>query len=153
MSSANNSVISPNTAQTKVTVLTVVKATPLTLSVQITLSVWIVKQQGIHLFQGTAQNTLKWNLFSKMKFLQCNISSYSPLLNQLWCNQWKNNYNTIFLQETNYKDENLLGNFKHWKVRMHIVFFKNKSLRFGVGTLLPPSVKNVFKDNLSRDDL
>ena len=35
---------------------------------------------------------------------------------------------------------------------MH-TFFKNKSLGFGVGTLLPPSVKNVFRDDLIRDDL
>ena len=39
-----------------------------------------------------------------------------------------------------------IGNFKHWKVRMH-TFFKNKSLGFGVETLLPTSksVKNVFR--------
>ena len=35
---------------------------------------------------------------------------------------------------------------------MHTVF-KDKSLGFGVGTLIPPSVKNVFRDDLIRDDL
>ena len=47
----------------------------------------------------------------------------------------------------------MLGNFKHWKVRMHTIFKNKKSLGFGVGTLQPPSVKSVFRDDLIRDDL
>ena len=87
-----------------------------------------------------------------MKFRQLNIFSFNTSLNQLWLHQLENNYNAIFLQETNYKEGNLLGNFMHWKVRMHTIF-KNKSLGIGVGTLLTSDVKNVFKDDLIRDDL
>ena len=87
-----------------------------------------------------------------MKLPQLNISSFNTSSNQLWLHELENNYSTIFLQETKYKEGNLLGNFKHWNVRMH-TFFKNKSLGFGVGTLLPPTVKNVFRDDLIRDDL
>ena len=87
-----------------------------------------------------------------MKFLQLNISSFKYILKSTWLYELENNYSAIFLQETKYKEGNLLGNFKHWNVRMH-TFFKNKSLGFGVGTLLPPSVKNVFRDYLIRDDL
>ena len=35
---------------------------------------------------------------------------------------------------------------------MHTIF-KDKNLGFGVETLIPPSVKNVFRDDLIRDDL
>ena len=35
---------------------------------------------------------------------------------------------------------------------MHTVF-SNKCQGFGVGTLIPPSVKNVFRDDLTRNDL
>ena len=87
-----------------------------------------------------------------MKFLQLNISSFKYILKSTWLYELENNYSAIFLQETKYKEGNLLGNFKHWNVRMH-TFFKNKSLGFGVGALLPPSVKNVFRDYLIRDDL
>ena len=87
-----------------------------------------------------------------MKFLQLNISSFKYILKSTWLYELENNYSAIFLQETKYKEGNLLGNFKHWNVRMH-TFFKSKSLGFGVGTLLPPSVKNVFRDYLIRDDL
>ena len=123
-----------------------VKAVPLTLSVQTTLSVWIAEQQCIHLLQGTAQSVLK------EKFLQLKISCFNTSLNQLWLHQLENNYSAIFLQETSYKEGNSLGNFKHWKVRMHTIF-KDKNLGFGVETLIPPSVKNVFRDDLIRDDL
>ena len=107
---------------------------------------WIAEQQGIHLLQGTAQSILK------EKFLQLKISCFNTFLNQLWLHQLENNYSAIFLQETSQKEGNSLGNFKHWKVRMHTIF-KDKSLGFGVGTLIPQSVKNVFRDDLIRDDL
>ena len=85
-------------------------------------------------------------------WVQLNIFSFKTSLNQLWPHQLEHNYSTIFLQETNYKEGNLLGNFKHWKVTISKIF-KNKSLRFGVGTLLTPSVNNIFRDDLIRDDL
>ena len=85
-------------------------------------------------------------------WVQLNIFSFKTSLNQIWPHQLEHNYSTIFLQETNYKEGNLLGNFKHWKVTISKIF-KNKSLRFGVGTLLTPSVNNIFRDDLIRDDL
>ena len=85
-----------------------VKANPLTLSVQTTLSVWIVKQQGIHLLQGAAQSILKENLFSEMKFLQLNISCFNTSLDELWLHQLEKNYSAISLQKPTAKEETCL---------------------------------------------
>ena len=41
----------------------------------------------------------------------------------------------------------MLGNFKYSKVRTYTIL-KNKTLGLGVGTLLPLSVKNFFRDDL-----
>ena len=87
-----------------------------------------------------------------MKFLQLKACSFNVSLNQLWLHQLENDYSAIFLQETNYKEGNLLGNFKHWKVRMDTIF-KNKGLGFSEGTLIPPTVKSAFRDDLIRDSL
>ena len=41
-----------------------------------------------------------------MKFLQFNINSINTSLDGLWIYQKENNYDGIFLQETNYMDKN-----------------------------------------------
>ena len=87
-----------------------------------------------------------------MKFLQLNINSINTSLNELWHYQKENNYDGIFLQETNYTENKPLGDFKHWKSKMHTIY-KNKNAGFGVGTLIPMNTKNVFRDDLTNDDL
>ena len=47
----------------------------------------------------------------------------------------KNNYDAIFLQETNYTEGKYLTYFKHWKARM-FTNFRNKAMGFGVETLV-----------------
>ena len=87
-----------------------------------------------------------------MKFLQLNINSLNTSTEELWDHQKENNYEGIFLQETNYMAEKTLGKFKHWKTKMHTIY-RNKNSGFGVGTFIPTSVKNVFRDNLTNDNL
>ena len=87
-----------------------------------------------------------------MKFLQLNINSLNTPIEELWDHQKENNYEGIFLQETNYIAEKTLGKFKHWKTKMHTIY-RNKNSGFGVGTFIPTSVKNVFRDNLTNDNL
>ena len=82
-----------------------------------------------------------------LKFLQFNINSINTSLDKLWRYQKENNYNGIFLQETNYTGEKALGNLKHWKSQMHT------NAGFGVGTLTPIPPKNVFRDNYINNDL
>ena len=87
-----------------------------------------------------------------MKFLQLNINSLNTSTEELWDYQKENNYEGIFLQETNYTAEKTLGKFKHWKTKMHTIY-RNKNSGFGVATLIPTSVKNVFRDDLTNDNL
>ena len=47
----------------------------------------------------------------------------------------KNNYDAIFLQETNYTEGKYLAYFKHWKARM-FTNFRNKAMGFDVETLV-----------------
>ena len=42
-----------------------------------------------------------------MKFLQLNINSLNTSIEEIWDHQKENNYEGIFLQETNYTAENL----------------------------------------------
>ena len=86
-----------------------------------------------------------------MKLLQFNITSLNTSLEELWSYQKKNNYDTIFLQETNYTVGKSLA-FKHWKTRM-FTNFRNKAVDFGVGTIVSSAQKNVFRNDLSRKDL
>ena len=83
-----------------------------------------------------------------MKFLQLNINSLNTSTEELWDYQKENNYEGIFLQETNYTAEKTLGKFKHWKTKMHTIY-RNKNSGFGVATLIPTSVKNVFRGELT----
>ena len=87
-----------------------------------------------------------------MKFLQLNINSLNTSTEELWDYQKENNYEGIFLQETNYTAEKTLGKFKHWKTKMHTIY-RNKNSGFGVATLIPTSVKNVFRDDLTNGNL
>ena len=75
-----------------------------------------------------------------MKFLQFNVNSINTSLDELWRYQKENNYDGIFLQVTNCTDEKPLGNFKHWKSKIHTKC-KSKNAGFGVSTLIPISVK------------
>ena len=87
-----------------------------------------------------------------MKLLQFNITSLSTSLEELWAYQKENNYDVIFLQETNYTERKSLAYFKHWKNRM-FTNFRNKTMGFGVGILVSSVQKNVFRDDLSHEDL
>ena len=87
-----------------------------------------------------------------MKFLQLNINSLNTSVGELWDHQKENNYEGIFLQETNYIAEKILGKFKLWKTKIHTIY-RNKNGSFGVGTLIPTSVKNVFRGDLKNDNL
>ena len=73
-------------------------------------------------------------------------------MEELWLYQQENNYDAIFLQETDYIEGKPLGHFKHWKNRM-FTNCKNKIQVFGVGTLVSQQQKNVFRDDLSGPDL
>ena len=87
-----------------------------------------------------------------MKFLQLNINSLNTSTEELWDYQKENNYEGIFCPETNYTAGKMLGKFKHWKTKMHTIY-RNKNSGFGVATLIPTSVKNVFRDDLTNDNL
>ena len=87
-----------------------------------------------------------------MKLLQFNITSLSTSLEELWAYQKENNYDVIFLQETNYTERKYLAYFKHWKTKM-CTNFQNKTIGFGVGTLVSSAQKNVFRDDFSRKGL
>ena len=87
-----------------------------------------------------------------MKFLQLNINSLNTSTEELWDYQKENNYEGIFRPETNYTAGKMLGKFKHWKTKMHTIY-RNKNSGFGVATLIPTSVKNVFRDDLTNDNL
>ena len=87
-----------------------------------------------------------------MKFLQLNITSFNTSCDDLWCHQLENQYDGIFLQETNHRNNTLLGNFKTWKVNMHTIY-ENKTLGYGVGSLFPSHTKNVFRQDLITKDL
>ena len=87
-----------------------------------------------------------------MKFLQLNVNSLNTSIEELWNHQNENNYEGIFVQQTNYTAEKTLGKFKHSKTNMHTIY-KNKNRGFGVGTLIPRSVKNAFKDDIKNGNL
>ena len=78
-----------------------------------------------------------------MKFLQLNINSLNTSIEELLDHQKENNYEGIFLQETNYIAGKTLGKLKHWKTKMHTIY-RNKNSGFRVTTLIPTSVKIVF---------
>ena len=86
-----------------------------------------------------------------MKFLQLNITSFNSSLDELLLYQKEHNYDAIFLQETNFTQNKTLGPFKHWKNKM-FTHYKEKAMGFGVGTLIPNDIKNVFRD-FSNDSL
>ena len=46
-----------------------------------------------------------------MKFLQLNINSLNTLVDGLWFHHLNNSYSGIFLQGTNHKEGNYIGNF------------------------------------------
>ena len=87
-----------------------------------------------------------------MKFLQLNINSLNTSVDELWLHHLNNSCNGIFLQETNHKEGNYIENFKSWKMKMHTIF-DQKTLGYGVGTLLPYNMQNVFRNDLIRNDL
>ena len=81
-----------------------------------------------------------------MKFVQLNINSLNASVDELWLHHLNNSYSGTFLQETNHKEGYYIGNFKSWKIKMPTIF-DQKTLGYGVGTLLPYIMKNVFQDN------
>ena len=72
-------------------------------------------------------------------------------MEELWLYQQENNYDAIFLRETDYIEGKPLGHFKHWKNRM-FTNCKNKIQGSGVGTLVSQQ-KDVFHNDLSGPDL
>ena len=87
-----------------------------------------------------------------MKFLQLNITSFNSSLDELLLYQKEHNYDAIFLQETNFTQNKTLAPFKHWKNKM-FTHYKEKTMGFGVGTLIPNDIKNVFREDFSNDSL
>ena len=87
-----------------------------------------------------------------MKFLQLNITSFNTSLDELWLYQKEHNCDAIFLQETNFTQNKTLGPFKQWKNKM-FTHYKEKTMGFGVGTLIPNDIKNVFREDFSNDSL
>ena len=87
-----------------------------------------------------------------MKLLQINITSLNTSLKELWGYQNENNYDAIFLQKPNYTTGKPLAFFKYWKTEV-FTNFQNKSMGFGVGTLVSSAPKNVFREDLSHKDL
>ena len=64
----------------------------------------------------------------------------------------RNITDVIFLQETNFKQNKTLGPFKHRKNKM-FTHYKEKTMGFRVGTLIPNDIKNVFREDFSNDSL
>ena len=85
-----------------------------------------------------------------MKFFQFNINSIITSLDELRKYQNKNNYDGIFLRETNYTDSKPLDNFKYWKSEMHAIK-KSKYVGFGFGALIPISM--FFRCDYIKNDL
>ena len=56
------------------------------------------------------------------------------------------------MQKNNHKNSTALGNFKNLKVSTQRIF-KNKTLGYGVGTILPNTTKYVFRQDLINQDL
>ena len=83
-----------------------------------------------------------------MKLLQFNTTSLNTSLQELWGYQKENNYDTIFLQETNYTAENPLAYFKYWKAKM-FTNFQNKAMGFGVGTVM---ILNFLNIDMTHDE-
>ena len=99
----------------------------------------------------------KTNFGEQNKYLQIIYWTYIILLNslldELWLYQKEHNYDAIFQQETNFTQNNMtLGPFKHWKNKM-FTHYKEKTMGFGVGTLIPNDIKNVFREDFSNDSL
>ena len=61
------------------------------------------------------------------------------------------NYDAIFLQESTYIAGKPLAYLKYWKTKM-FTNFQNKTMGFGVGTLVSSAQKNIFRDDLSHKD-
>ena len=86
-----------------------------------------------------------------MKLLQFNITSLNTSLEELWGYQKENNYDAIFLQETNYPVWKPLAYFKYWKTKF-FSNFQNKAIGFGVGALVSGAQKTVFREDFSQKD-
>ena len=82
-----------------------------------------------------------------MKLLQFNITSLNTSLEELWGYQKENNYDAIFLQETNYT-AGKPSYFKYWKTKM-FTNFQNKAIGFDVGTLVSSAQKKMFSETIS----
>ena len=86
-----------------------------------------------------------------MNFFQLNITSFNTSCEDLWYHEMESHYRGIFLQETN-SSSTTLGNFKNWKVNMHMTFKKN-ALGYGFLRFLPNTTKNLFRQDLINQDL
>lgn len=86
-----------------------------------------------------------------MKFFQLNINSKNTSVDELWLHQFNKSYSGMFLKETNGKEGNYIGNFERWKVKIHTIF-DQKTHGYGVGRLFPSNMKNLFRDDIVRDD-
>ena len=87
-----------------------------------------------------------------MKSLQLNVTSFNTSLDELWPYEKEHNYDAIFLQKTNFTQNKTLGPFKHRKNKMS-THYKEKTMGFEVGTLIPNDIKNVFREDFSSDSL
>ena len=60
-----------------------------------------------------------------MTLLQYSITSLNISVEQSWLYQQENNYDAIFLKETDYIEGKPLGHFKNWKNRMFTNLWSN----------------------------
>ena len=112
----------------------------------------IAIRKTIHLHPEIVQLFFQKKSLFKIKLLLFNITSLNTSLEELWGYQKENNYDAIFLQETNYTAGKPLTYFKYWKTKM-FTNFQNEAMSFGVGTLVSSAQKNIFREDLSHKDL
>ena len=85
-----------------------------------------------------------------MKLLQLNTTSLNTSKKALFVYQDLNNYNAIFLQETDHKEDKV--SFRNFKTRVHTIH-KNKTQGYGVGTFIREDTKNIFRDDMITNKL
>ena len=79
-----------------------------------------------------------------MKWLQINITSLSTSTKELIEYEKRNEYEAIFIQETDHKDEKCT--FQNFKTKMYTKY-TDKTQGYGVATFIKENQKNIFHDN------
>ena len=139
--------ILPNTALEPLCAVTVEAKNIKIILIAIFLFVQIAIRKAIHLHLDIAQLLFQKKSLFKMKLLQFNITSLNTSLEELWGYEKENDYDAIFLQETNYTAKKPLAYLKYWKTKIFTDFL-NKAMGLGMGTLVS-SAKKMFSERIS----